>query len=70
MHFTVTFRNETPARRDFADACSEALSALQESDVRFGKITFLGLDAGNTVYRCEVTFDTDPAETLSFVVRA
>lgn len=69
-HYTVTFREEKPERREFSEACAEALTALQEADVRFGKITFYGLDAGNVVYRCEVSFDTSADETLSFVTAA
>lgn len=67
--YAVTFRDEKPERRDFAAACGEALRALQEEEIPFGRLTFFGLDAGKVIYRCEVTQETKPEETLSLVTR-
>jgi hypothetical protein len=72
MQYRVTLREEKPERREFAEECSRLLKALQEDGVKFGKITFYGLDAGNTVHRLEVSFDTpsDPESLLADVVNA
>ena len=66
-HFCVTFREEKPDRMDFADSIAEALNALSEKDVTFGKITFYALDAGNVVYRCDVLPDTPTDRILSLI---
>jgi hypothetical protein len=68
MNYSVTFRKEKPDRREFAQACAEALHILQEEKLVFGSVTFYGLDAGREVYRCEVNYDTSPDEVLSLVV--
>ncbi len=68
-HFSVTFREEKPERTEFAQACKEVVAALKEEKVTFGALTFYGLDAGNTVHRCQVTWDTDPESILSLVTK-
>lgn len=68
MHFSVTFREEHPQRREFALACGEVVEALREEEVLFGSITFYGLDGGNPILRCRVLPDTPSEEILSLVV--
>lgn len=67
MTFSVTFREEMPDRKDFAAACSTALTALQERGIVFDEITFFALDGGRVALRLPVRYDTDPATTLTQV---
>lgn len=67
FHFSATFREEKPERRDFADACRSVMATIEENDFVYGSITFYALDAGNVVYECTVTPETDPETVLSLV---
>lgn len=67
FHFTATFREEKPDRRDFADACRAVMETLKQNGFDYGSITFHGLDVGNVIYTCTVTPDTDPELVLSLV---
>jgi len=53
MHFSVTFRQEKPDRKEFAEACSGVIQALWGERLDYGMITFYALDAGNVVSRCD-----------------
>ncbi len=67
FHFSVTFREEKPERRDFADACRLVMATINEHHFDYGSVTFYALDAGNVVYECTVTPETDPELVLSLV---
>ncbi|MBQ3075053.1 MAG: hypothetical protein IJC26_03205 [Clostridia bacterium] len=67
FHFTATFREEKPERRGFAEACKNVMSVLKENGFDYGSITFYALDAGNVVYQCTITPETDPELVLSLV---
>lgn len=67
FHFDATFREEKPERRDFAEACRNVMATIKENDFDYGSITFYALDAGNVVYECTVTPETDPELVLSLV---
>ncbi len=67
FHFSATFREEKPERRGFADACRSVMATIGENDFVYGSITFYALDAGNVVYECTVTPETDPETVLSLV---
>ncbi len=67
FHFSATFREEKPERRDFADACRAVMETIRENEFDYGSITFYALDAGNVVYECTVTPETDPELVLSLV---
>ncbi len=67
FHFSATFREEKPQRRDFADACRAVMATAEENNFDYGSITFYALDAGNVVYECTVTPETDPELVLSLV---
>ncbi len=69
MRFSITFREEKPDRREFAEACSKVLSDLQEKELVFDRVTFYALDAGKVCYRCQLSFDSDPQSALSEVVQ-
>lgn len=70
FHFSATFREEKPERREFADACKAVMATIAENDFVYGSITFYALDAGNVVYECTVTPETDPETVLSLVTYA
>ena len=70
MRFSITFREEKPDRREFADACSQVLSDLQENKLVFDSVTFYALDAGKVCYRCCLSYESDPQSALSEVVQA
>ena len=67
FHFSATFREEKPERRAFADACRNVMKTINENEFDYGSITFYALDAGNVVYECTVTPETDPELVLSLV---
>jgi len=67
FHFSATFREEKPDRRGFAEACKNVMATLKENGFDYGSFTFYALDAGNVVYECTVTPETDPELVLSLV---
>ena len=67
FHFSATFREEKPERREFAEACKAVMATVKENGFDYGSITFYALDAGNVVYECTVTPETDPELVLSLV---
>lgn len=67
FHFTVEFREEKPKREDFAEALRTAMTVLKENKFDFGSITFYAVDAGNLVYECTVTPETELEVVLSLV---
>ena len=67
FHFSATFRQEKPDRRDFADACRSVMATMKEHGFDYGSITFYALDAGNVIYECTVSPKTDPEQVLSLV---
>ena len=67
FHFSLTFREELPARRDFAQACGKVHSLLKENGFAYREMTFYALDAGNVVYACTLTPQTQEEDILSLV---
>lgn len=67
FHFSATFRDEKPERREFADACRSVMATMKESGFDYGSVTFYALDAGNVIYECTVNPETDPELILSLV---
>ncbi len=67
FHFSATFREEKPERVDFADACRNVMDTMKEQGFDYGSVTFYALDAGNVVYECTVTPETDSELVLSLI---
>ena len=67
FHFSLTFREELPARRDFAQACGKVHRLLKENGFDYKEMTFYALDAGNVVYACTLTPETQEENILSMV---
>ncbi len=67
FYFSLTFREELPERRDFAQACGTVHRILKENGFDYGEMTFYALDAGNVVYECTLTPETQEENILSLV---